>query len=119
MESLNAIEALSALAQESRLAAFRLAVQAGPNGLPAGEIAERLAVPHNTMSTHLAILTRAGLLVTERQGRRIIYRVDFAGMRALLAFLLKDCCRGAPIACDAVLDSIQAGCCPATEGPKL
>ena len=91
-----AIAALSALAQPSRLSAFRLLVRAGADGLPAGAIARELGVPHNTLSTHLGVLTRGALVRAERQGRRIVYRADFDGARALLAYLMEDCCMAAP-----------------------
>lgn len=113
MEINQAIEALSALAQESRLAAFRLLVKAGPAGLPAGDVARALDVPHNTLSSHLAILTRAGLLGARRDGRSVIYAVDFDGTRALLGFLLEDCCQGSPALCTPALDSVLAACCQA------
>lgn len=103
--------ALAALAQESRLTTFRLLVKAGKPGLPAGEIARTLGVPHNTLSTHLAILTRAGLLRSQREGRSVIYAVDFDGTRALLSFLLEDCCQGAPEICSSALDAVLRGCC--------
>lgn len=109
--SRNATEALAALAQESRLSAFRLLVRAGPPGLAAGDIAQSLGIPHNTLSTHLAVLTRAGLLRSRREGRSVIYSVDFDGTRSLLGFLLEDCCRGAPEACGLALDSVLPGCC--------
>ena len=106
-----ATEALTALAQESRLAAFQLLVRAGAPGLPAGEIARALDIPHNTLSTHLSTLTRSGLLSSRRESRRIIYSIDFEGTRALLAFLLEDCCQGAPEVCSSAIDSVLAGCC--------
>lgn len=112
MDIQHASETLSALAQESRLQAFRLLIRAGAPGLPAGDIARALDIPHNTLSTHLAILTRAGLLTSRREGRSVIYAVDFDGTRALLGFLLEDCCQGAPELCAPVLDSVLAGCCP-------
>jgi ArsR family transcriptional regulator len=112
MDMSTTIRALSALAQESRLAAFRLLVRAGEEGLPAGEIARALAIPHNTLSTHLTALAQGGIVRSRRDGRSIIYSVDFAGTRALLAFLLEDCCRGAPEICSPALDSVLAGCCP-------
>ena len=111
MEIKQATSALSALAQENRLSAFRLLVRAGSPGLPAGDIAEALAIPHNTLSTHLAVLTRAGLLRSRREGRSIIYSVDFDGTRALLAFLIEDCCQGAPEICSPALDSVLPDCC--------
>jgi DNA-binding transcriptional ArsR family regulator len=93
MDMQNAVQALAALAHERRLAAFRLLVRAGTSGLPAGDIASELDIPNNTLSTHLAALTRAGLLNAQRDGRHIFYRANFDGMRALLGFLLKDCCQ--------------------------
>lgn len=99
MEIKSAVEALGALAQETRLAVFRLLVQAGPNGLRAGEIAHRVAVPPATLSFHLKELARAGLITARRESRQIFYAADFAGMRDLLAFLTEDCCGGHPEVC--------------------
>ncbi|MEQ8653957.1 MAG: metalloregulator ArsR/SmtB family transcription factor [Kiloniellales bacterium] len=99
MNKRDAIRGLSALAQDSRLDVFRLLVRAGERGLPAGEIARELGVPHNTLSTHLSLLTGAGLLEAERQGRQIVYRVEVAGTRRLMGFLLEDCCQGRPELC--------------------
>lgn len=99
MKNSDAIEALGALAQDDRLAAFRLLVQAGAEGMASGEIAETLKVPATRMSFHLAGLERAGLVTTRRDGRRILYAVSFARMRNLLAFLTEDCCRGNPEIC--------------------
>lgn len=94
-----AIVALAALAHEHRLAAFRLLVKEGPNGLPAGVIADRLAVVPSTLSHHLAHLERAGLVRSRRVERHIFYAVDVAGMRRLLMFLTEDCCGGHPELC--------------------
>lgn len=113
MDINQAASALSALAQESRLSTFRLLVRAGSPGLPAGDIAEALAIPHNTLSTHLAILTRAGLLRSRREGRSVIYSVDFEGTRALLSFLIEDCCQGTPEICSPALDTVLPNCCEA------
>ena len=99
MESNNAIAALAALAQPTRLEAFRLLVRREPEGAPAGELARLAAVPQNTMSAHLAVLSRCGLARGERRGRSIIYRADLARFRALLTYLLKDCCDGRPEVC--------------------
>ncbi len=104
MEMIAAIDALGALAQETRLSLFRLLVQAGPAGLPAGTLAERLDVPAPTLSFHLAQLKHAGLLACKREGRSLIYAADFAAMSALVAFLTDNCCQGsagvcAPSAC--------------------
>ena len=94
-----AVTALSALAQQTRLAVFRLLVREGPGGLPAGTVAERLGVTPATLSFHLAHLERAGLLSSERHSRRIVYRVDLEGTRRLLTFLTEDCCQGRPELC--------------------
>ncbi len=108
METNDSIKAFSALAQNSRLNVFRLLVRCAPEGLPAGEIARRLAVPHNTLSSHLSILKSARLIASVRHGRSVVYSADFPGMRDLIAFLLQDCCQGRPEACgplgDLVLD---------------
>lgn len=95
MEADHAVKALGALAQDHRLAAFRLLVAAGPNGLPAGALAERLAVPASSMSFHLAQLSHAGLVIQRRQGRSIIYSADFPAMTGLIAYLTDNCCAGA------------------------
>lgn len=94
-----AIQALSALAQDSRLAAYRLLVQAGDDGLAVGEISRRLKVPAPTLSSHLNVLRRAGLVRDEREGRLIRCRVDYEKMNALLNFLTENCCAGIPGAC--------------------
>ncbi|HET7314852.1 helix-turn-helix transcriptional regulator [Salinisphaera sp.] len=113
MDEKNAIERFSALAQETRIAAFRLLVRHEPNGLPAGEIARLLNVPHNTMSAHLAVLTRAGLTVPQRQSRSIIYRAHLAHIQETVGFLVRDCCAGRPEVCQPLLDSL-AGCASAS-----
>src|SRR3546814_10401319 len=94
MDSAAVIGALGALAQEHRLAAFRLLVQAGDEGMPAGAIAEALGVPNSSLSFHLAQLTRAGLIRQERQSRSPIYTADYAAMTALLGYLTDNCCAG-------------------------
>jgi arsenate reductase len=94
-----AIDGLGSLAQPTRLAAFRQLLAAHPESLPAGEIARLCAVPHNTMSTHLGILSRAGLIAVERQGRVMNYRADLRAFRGLLRFLTRDCCNGRPDIC--------------------
>ena len=99
MEDKEALEAFAALAQEHRLAVFRLLVREGPSGLPAGEIAARVAVPPSTLSHHLAHLERAGLLRSWRVERRIFYAVGIEGTRRLVAFLTEDCCQGHPEMC--------------------
>lgn len=110
MEKLIAIEALHALAQETRLDAFRLLVRRGPEGMAAGEIAEALGARQNTMSANLAVLSRAGLVRSEREGRFIRYFADFDGMRGVLAFLMEDCCGGSPELCKPILDDVLCGC---------
>jgi ArsR family transcriptional regulator len=94
METTQVVEALAALAQETRLAVFRMLVAAGPAGLPAGEISTRLGLPAATASFHLAQLTRTGLLASRTQGRFVIYSADFERMNALLGFLTENCCGG-------------------------
>jgi ArsR family transcriptional regulator, arsenate/arsenite/antimonite-responsive transcriptional repressor len=103
MESEQAILAFAALAQSTRLSVFRLLVKHEPGGLAAGDIAKAIAVPQNTMSAHLAILARAGLVMNERQSRSIIYRANLATFQDLTSFMVEDCCGGraelcAPIA---------------------
>src|SRR5882757_7471571 len=95
MESENAILALAALAQSTRLEVFRLLVKREPEGLAAGDIANALAVPQNTMSSHLSILSRAGLLSAQRFGRSIVYRADLKHLRTVMLFMLRDCCDAA------------------------
>ena len=112
MKEDNAIDAFSALAQPTRLAAFRLLVKQEPDGLPAGEIARRLDVPHNTMSTHLAILSRSGLISVTRHSRSMIYRAELAAVRQLVLFLLNDCCNGQPALCAPLIGDISKSCCP-------
>ena len=109
MDINSALRAFGALAQESRLRVFRLLVEHGDTGLPAGTIARALGVPHNTMSSHLGILAQAGLVQARRDGRSIIYAVDFAGTRALLGFLTQDCCKGRPEICIPLLDAVLPG----------
>jgi ArsR family transcriptional regulator len=92
METTQAVTALEALAQASRLGIFRLLVEAGPEGLPAGQIAERAGLPGPTLSFHLSQLRHAGLIVCRRQGRSLIYSADFGEMNGLVAFLTDNCC---------------------------
>jgi DNA-binding transcriptional ArsR family regulator len=107
------VAALSALAQPTRLEVFRLLVRHEPGGLAAGEIAKQLNVPHNTMSTHLTILSRAGLVSSERKGRSIVYRVDLDMVRSFFVYLLKDCCDGRPELCQPLLNDLTPCCQPA------
>jgi DNA-binding transcriptional ArsR family regulator len=94
MESEQAILALAALAQSTRMGVFKLLVKYEPEGLAAGEIAREFAVPQNTMSAHLAILARADLVTSARQSRSIIYRANLGAFRALTLFMVEDCCGG-------------------------
>lgn len=96
MEKLQALDALSALAQQTRLDVFQLLIRHEPEGLAAGDIAEKLGVPQNTLSTHLAILVRAGLATSERRSRQIIYRALVPTVRGLVHYLVDDCCAGHP-----------------------
>jgi DNA-binding transcriptional ArsR family regulator len=114
MESENAILALAALAQSTRLDVFRLLVKHEPEGLAAGDIAKVLAVPQNTMSSHLSILSRAGLVSAQRFGRSIVYRADLANFQAVMLFMLRDCCDGRPEICAPLIEDLTP-CCP----PKL
>jgi ArsR family transcriptional regulator, arsenate/arsenite/antimonite-responsive transcriptional repressor len=102
MDAAEVVEGLTALAQESRLAVFRLLVRYGMNGLPAGKIAEALGVPPPTLSFHLTQLSHAGLVRSRREGRQVSYSADFARMNALLQFLTANCCVDAAGACGPV-----------------
>ena len=108
METTDTVAALSALAQEHRLAIFRLLVQAGPQGLPAGQVAEQLKLAPNTLTFHFDRLRLAGLVTQRRDGRSMIYAAQFETMNALLGFLTENCCQGSPEQC------APAVCQPAT-----
>ncbi len=99
METKNAVVALAALAQESRLAVFRLLVQAGPDGMPAGKVSEALGIPPSSLSFHLKELAHAGLVTSRPDGRFVIYQADYAAAAALIAFLTENCCQGSGAAC--------------------
>jgi ArsR family transcriptional regulator len=99
MEKSDAIAALAALAQDSRLDVFRLLVQAGMEGVPAGQIGERLGLPSATLSFHLNQLKQAGLVTFRREGRSLIYMAEYAAMNALLGYLTENCCQGDPVGC--------------------
>jgi len=120
MEQKQAIAALAALAQDSRLEVFRLLIQRGPAGMAAGTIAERLGIQPATLSFHLSQLSHAGLVASRREGRSIIYSADMGTMRDLTAFLLHDCCNGHPDVCGvAGLDAAPAQpCCPPSAATK-
>lgn len=107
----HAISALAALAQPTRLAIFRLLIKHEPVGITAGVIADTVGAPHNTLSTHLAILVRAGLLRSSREGRTIIYRADVEGMQSLLSFVVNDCCDGHPELCNLLAAPNASACC--------
>ncbi len=109
MESLDAAETLGALAQVTRLEVFRLLVRCEPHGMAAGDIARQLGVPANTLSTHLAVLTRAGLATSVRHSRSIVYRASIDGLRELMVFLAKDCCGGREELCGPLAE--QLACC--------
>ncbi|KAF0117735.1 MAG: transcriptional regulator protein [Rhodospirillaceae bacterium] len=104
MNERDALAALAALAQETRLRLFRLLITVGPEGLPAGRIAEELGASDSTLSFHLSHLRQAGLIERRREGRLLIYHADFAAITALLHFLTENCCKGQPDLC-----------CPSTE----
>jgi ArsR family transcriptional regulator, arsenate/arsenite/antimonite-responsive transcriptional repressor len=110
LSSSHALAALAALGQPTRLAIFQLLMRKEPNGLPAGSIAENIGCPHNTLSSHLAILARAGLVRGTRDGRTIVYRADIEGMRGLMSYLINDCCGGRPELCGFAASD---GCPPA------
>jgi DNA-binding transcriptional ArsR family regulator len=111
MEPIDALSRLSALAHEGRLAVFRLLVKAGPEGVPAGDIARQMETAANTMSAQLLVLSNAGLIKARRDGRSIIYTADFEAMSALLLFLTEDCCGGRSEICAPLIQTMK-NCCP-------
>jgi DNA-binding transcriptional ArsR family regulator len=111
MDARKSQAAFSALAQPTRLKAFRKLVAAHPDGLPAGDIAAFCKVPHNTRSTHLAALMRGGLITVARDGRTMNYRANLDGFRGLIGFLMSDCCGGRPDICQPVIEEFNANCC--------
>jgi len=112
MESEDAILALAALAQSTRLDVFRLLAKNEPEGLAAGDVAKVLAVPQNTMSSHLAILARAGLVSAQRFSRSIVYRADLARFQDVVLFMLRDCCDGRPEICAPLVANLTPCCAP-------
>ncbi|MCB1666286.1 MAG: helix-turn-helix transcriptional regulator [Pseudomonadales bacterium] len=123
MEIKTAIAIFAALSQDTRLRAFRLLVEAGPTGMPAGAISDALGTPHNTLSFHLNHLLHAGIVSSRKDGRSVIYSTNFEAMRELLAFMVKDCC-GADVA--SIREDVAAGCsiielancCPPQSAPE-
>ncbi len=111
MDMINAVQSLSALSHEGRLTVFRLLVKAGPDGMAAGDIAKKLDTAPNTMSAQLLVLSNADLVHARREGRSIIYAVDFDRMSALLQFLARDCCNGRPEICAPLAATVNS-CCP-------
>ena len=120
MDAPHALAALAALGQPTRLSIFRVLVRNEPEGLSAGALAEAVGCPHNTFSTHVAILARAGLVRGTREGRSITYRANAAGTRALIAFLVTDCCDGRPEMCGlpGQAQEPDCGCFPAPQSKK-
>ena len=116
MDKSLAIEALTALAQPTRLDVFRRLVNVHPDEVAAGEIARACKVPHNTMSTHLAVLARAGLVGVRPQGRMMHYRADLDGIRALIGFLMRDCCNGRAEICAPLVAELT--CCAPRDARK-
>lgn len=116
MESETAIKRLSAIAQEARLDVFRLLVKVGPAGMAAGDIARKLKTAANTLSAQLLVLSNAGLIRARRDGRSIIYAINFDAMRDLLVFLTEDCCGGRAEMCAPLIDIASRGCCDIKQG---
>ena len=112
MEDEQAVLALAALAQSTRLQAFRMLVKHEPDGLAAGDLARALEVPQNTLSAHLTILSRADLVTSERHSRSIVYRANLGAFQRIAVFLLQDCCGGRPEICAPVAAILQSCCAP-------
>ena len=110
MDKRLALAGLAALGQDTRLEVIRLLVKSGGEGVAAGDIASRLGAVQNTMSSHLKILDQAGLVRATRQGRSVRYVADMTGFRDLLAYLMEDCCNGAPELCRPVIDAVTCNC---------
>ena len=110
MDKSQALAALAALGQDTRIEIFRLLVRAGTTGVPAGEIASSLGTVQNTTSAHLKVLDHAGLIRAERDGRIVRYFADMTGIRDLLAYLMEDCCNGAPELCQPVIQAVTCNC---------
>jgi DNA-binding transcriptional ArsR family regulator len=112
MEIEQAVMALAALSQPTRLEAFRRLVRQEPHGLAAGDLARLLDVPQNTLSAHLSVLSRADLVTSERRSRSIVYRACLANFQKVALFLLEDCCDGRSEICAPVIESLQRRCRP-------
>jgi len=110
METTKALIALRALSHETRLEVFRLLIRMSPDPMPAGDIADRLGVVQNTMSSHLAELTRAGLITSKREGRSVRYKANYAAIRKLLIFLMRDCCQGNAEICAPLFKLVDCRC---------
>jgi DNA-binding transcriptional ArsR family regulator len=111
METKTAVIALAALAQDTRLSIYRMLVEAGPQGISAGRISEKLAVPPATLSFHLKELAHAGLASSRQEGRFIYYSADFEHMATLMSFLTQNCCQGMPQECLSLMETALSGCC--------
>ena len=119
LSAVHALAALAALGQPTRLEIFRLLIRHEPAGLAAGTIAAAIGCPQNTLSSHLGILARSGLVRGTRDGRSIVYRADIEGMRVLIAFLVTDCCDGHPEVCNLGDALRETACCaPAPKGNR-
>ena len=118
MKLTTAVHLLGSLAQETRLSIFRALVQAGPEGLAAGAIAESVGAPASTLSFHLKGLAAAGLLKARQEGRFIYYTADYGAMSELIAFLTEKCCQGMPANQAARIGQAVASCCAPSESPK-
>src|ERR1043166_4503915 len=118
MELRDAVTALSALAQETRLSIFRLLIEAGPEGVSAGRIGDTLKVPAATLSFHLKELARSGLVSSRQERQFIYYAVDFERMAELMTYLTQNCCQGMPQACLSVVETALGRCCPPPLKPK-
>jgi ArsR family transcriptional regulator, arsenate/arsenite/antimonite-responsive transcriptional repressor len=118
MEIKTAVTALGALAQETRLAIFRLLIEAGPDGVAAGSIGETLEVPGATLSFHLKELARAGLVSSRQERQFIYYAVDFGRMAELMTYLTQNCCKGMPKECLIVVETELGRCCPPQLKPR-
>lgn len=110
MDIKQATESFAALSQSTRIEALRILIKTGGDGMLAGDLSDFMGVRQNTMSANLSVLLQAGLVRNEREGRAIRYFADFDGLRAVLSFLMEDCCGGAPEKCQALLDDIACGC---------